>query len=464
MFDVLKSSLLLGCLLIAMVTKNVSAQYNTIITFNSSSDTIKYLSAEDIESITSTSTLSFKAVIAPNIETINAKAFSVGLLNNNILDSLIEVDGGNVKKVDINAFEYCWGLTKADFPNVDTLKMESFATCCALKEINLGSVRYIGHSVFANCVSLEKVYLSGDDLPVLGEGIFSHCHFKPGHIELIVSQAITNKYGYNTAMWPDSTWKMFYVYNPNPTWGPKIKLNLTNDAEQSINLFIGVDSLATDGYDSGIVFRYKDSELDTTLREDYDLPPAAPQTMTCRLVKDSLNPTSSYSYVDFRSISNSDKFLHRYWINIRWYSTQNPKINLHWGKLPIGIDSAKIRCREWMDNDDFHINMHEVEGLELDNESYKNLFINVWFNKNHIGIKYDKDNNLILYPNPTDNYVNLLSNDYTYYSIRNILGEELMIGKIEDNKINVVNLPQGVYILILNKNNNQSISIPFVRK
>ncbi|MCL2039515.1 MAG: leucine-rich repeat domain-containing protein [Bacteroidetes bacterium] len=466
-FDFLKS-LLLSCLIIALININVFAQYNTTINFNSASDTIKCLSAEDIESVTSTSTPPFKAIIDPNIETIDSNAFKTALRNNDILDSLIEVEGINVKKIGIGAFEDCGGLIKADFPNVDTLQINCFAICYSLKEINLGSVKHISHTAFAVCVGLEKIYLLGDDLPTLGEGVFNY-GITSGQCELIVSQAIINKYGYNTALWPDTTWKLFYVYNENPilAWGPKIKLDFTNDVSDRIKLFIGVDTLATDGYDSGIVFRYKDSTLDTNLIEDIDLPPPF-NNMTCRLVKDSNNATGSYSYVDFRGIPVETKFHHRYWINVRWHkadsATQIRKIKLNWGKLPEGIDSAKIRCREWWDTD-LYINMHEAESLDLEDINdivYNNLFIDIWFSKG-VGITYNKDNNDLIFPNPTENYINLLDDDYTHYSIYNLVGEAQMSGKIEDNKINVVNLPSGTYILILNKNNN-SPAVPFIKK
>lgn len=470
-FTFLKNSLLLSFFLIAMITKSVFAQYNITITFNSASNTIKYLSAEDIESLTSTSTPPFKAIIDPNIEIININAFKDGLQNNDILDSLIEIEGINVRKIDEGAFEYCCGLTKVNFANVDTLHTNCFQFCYSLKEINLGSVKYIGHTAFAICEGLEKIYLLGDDLPKLGEGVFNYGP-AAGQCELIVSQGIIDKYGYNTALWPDSTWKRFYVYNPDPiiAWGPKIKLDFINDVEDIIKLFIGVDSLATDGYDSGVVFHYKDSELDTMLMEDIDLPPPF-QNMACRLVKDSNNAASSYSYVDFRGIPTEAKFHHRYWVNIRWHKAdnvaQNRKINLHWGKLPDGIDSAKIRCREWWEDEDFYIDMRNVVGLELDNINeavYNNFFINVWFSKD-VGITYNKDNkNLILFPNPADNYINLLNDDYTYYNIYNLVGEELMTGNIKDKVISVVDLSKGTYILILKKDNTTSDAISFIKK
>jgi hypothetical protein len=251
-------------------------------------------------------------------------------------------------------------------------------------------------------------------------------------------------------------------------WGPKIKLELKNDGIQTSKLFLGVDTQATDGWDKDIIFNFKDSTIDTTLSEDVDLPPAPMYQMYCRLVKDSNQATASYSYVDFRSIpTNTDIFFHKYWLNIVWYSeTAFPKVYIKWGKLPNGIDSAKIHCREWMD-DNLYINMQDVEGIELDNEAYKNCFIHIWYNKEHSGIEEPKLLDIVLYPNPTDNFINLYNENYDNYSIINSIGTEFINSKLKlvaNNKIDIQGIPSGAYSIILTNKYGANERISFIKK
>ena len=254
-------------------------------------------------------------------------------------------------------------------------------------------------------------------------------------------------------------------------WGPKIKLEFENDIEQTARLFIGVDTLATDGYDDGVVFHYQDSLLDTTftLMEDLDLPPPPPYTMYCRLIRDTTNPAGSYSYVDFKGIpADEDKFFHQYIITIVWFveSFDSAWININWGELPDGIDSAKFRCYQWMD-DDYYVNMRDTNGVVLDNSAYKNCFVYVWYNKKHTDISYENEEDIILYPNPSNDYISFYNENYTDYFIVNSAGEELMSGNLSpqsNNKINIRNIPAGAYTMLVNKRNGEKNSLPFVKR
>jgi len=248
-------------------------------------------------------------------------------------------------------------------------------------------------------------------------------------------------------------------------WGPKIKLEFINDEEQTAKLFFGVDSLATDGWDKNINFHYKDLTTDTTLTEDIDLPPPPPQRMYCRLLRDTTPGNICYSYADFRDIPSDTLFYHRYVVNIVWYSSSiNPYINIKWGDLPDGIDSAKFRCYQWM-NDDSVVNMREKSEILLDNEAYKICYVYVWFNKKHSGILNEKLD-VILFPNPANELITFYNEDYNSYSIVNSAGSELSNGMLElnlNNHINTQNIPAGSYYMLLNKKGKNS-NIPFIKK
>ena len=86
---------------------------------------------------------------------------------------------------------------------------------------------------------------------------------------------------------------------------------MTNIFGTTKHLFIGVDSLATDGYDGGIVFTFGD----TTLTEDLDLPPFE-FGLVCRLIRDSNDPANTYTYVDMRGI-HDEPFFHKYTMLIK---------------------------------------------------------------------------------------------------------------------------------------------------
>ncbi|MDR0926354.1 MAG: T9SS type A sorting domain-containing protein [Ignavibacteria bacterium] len=250
-----------------------------------------------------------------------------------------------------------------------------------------------------------------------------------------------------------------------PQWGPKIKFEVTNDAKQRTNLYIGVDSNATDGYDKDVLFIY---EADT-LHEDMDLPPPPPKSMYVLLVKDSLNPYGSYSYVDMRSIP-SNSFFHKYRINIRWYNTGNPWVNIHWGKLPSGIDSAKIHCYEWFD-ESYFFDMKGDTALRLDNEAYQNCDIYIWYNQNSaLSDEPNVENYLTIFPNPVGDFLTFVTHsqitsyDNLHYSIYSMAGEQVLANSINTNMIDVSSLMPGCYSIIIKNSNGDNIYNNFIKK
>lgn len=234
-------------------------------------------------------------------------------------------------------------------------------------------------------------------------------------------------------------------------WGPKIKLEIMNDNEQNRKLYIGTDTNATNEWDKDVEFYY-----DTTkLIEDFDLPPAPPSDiMYCALIRDSTQPFDSYTYVDFRSIpKNESKFMHKYQMKIiNWASnTDKPYITIKWDKIKNGIDSAKIRCYSWFDENKY-VDMMTNNELITKNESDKVFDIIIWFNKDNLNINEKYENNKTkLYPNPIVNELNIESDDeimkYKIYSILGTIIEQKNISK--NAKIDMSKYNKGNYIIEL---------------
>jgi hypothetical protein len=237
--------------------------------------------------------------------------------------------------------------------------------------------------------------------------------------------------------------------------GPKLQFTLTNEVGDISKVWLGVDSMATNGWDSAVVFTYKD----TSLMEDVDLPPFPPYGMICYIIKDSTRPYDSYSYVDFKSIpKNTKQFVHKYRFYIRWANvTAEPTINIDWGKLPDGIDSAKIRAWEWMDTNRF-VNMKTDSIMLLDNQAYKNVDITIWYN-DYVSIAEDKnETKLLLYPNPATQFINIKDlPPSTPVKIYSGMGELMYDGN--ESSIFINELSNGTYFIKIGNK-----SYPFVKQ
>lgn len=222
-------------------------------------------------------------------------------------------------------------------------------------------------------------------------------------------------------------------------WGPKLELKFTNDAQQVRTLYIGVDANATDGYDSAVVFNFNGHEL----QEDIDLPPAPPNGLYCTLSKDTNDPYGTQSYVDFKGIPESTTFMKMYRVNLTWYITTYPAtVKIDWGSLPAGIDSAKIRCYEWFDEEQY-VNMEETENMLLDNEAYRTCYIWLWYNQG-VSVNETEDKNALLYPNPTSEILNI-NDEIQYAKIYSANGELMLTSNT--NQISVRHLPEGTYFI-----------------
>ncbi len=232
------------------------------------------------------------------------------------------------------------------------------------------------------------------------------------------------------------------------SWGPKIKLEVSNIHGQKSTLYFGVDAKATDGLDKDTFF-FDEKKL----IEDYDLPTSMPSgILACVMIRDTTNPTDYLeSYVDFRQIPGSDTFMHKFQLlKCSWgmIEPQDVKpIKIYWGKLPDGIDSAKFRGRQWM-KDAKEIDMKTVEYIDSASLIYdKSFYITIWFNKNS-GNFQKTDEITAIYPNITNDYTYCnIANAYQYMII-NMQGQVLSNQRFDnDSRINVQNLNSGVYYI-----------------
>ena len=242
------------------------------------------------------------------------------------------------------------------------------------------------------------------------------------------------------------------LHTTSKAWGPIFKLEIINDNNQKVPLYIGVDSLATDGYDEEVPFKFGD----TVIYENFDLPPAPPTGIYCFIVRDTLLSNDTKSYVDIRSIpENQDEFFHQYRLEIpKWdaANVDNPILKIHWGKLPDGIDSAKISCRGCYGPDSVkYTNMHEDEEFITNNIFHRRFDILVWYNKKHIAIAeelvsevfYSVENNRLTVNYSDNNY----SNEFQTLNIYSLLGTKLL--STSENSIDISGFAIGTYLIEL---------------
>lgn len=113
--------------------------------------------------------------------------------------------------------------------------------------------------------------------------------------------------------------------------------------------------------------------------------------------------------------------------------------------------------------------MKEYEEIELDNQAYKDCYINVWYNKTSSINGNSAENNTVT-PNPADNYISIANDNYCYYSIFDANGNKIKKSNIKhiknnsDISINIQMLSQGTYNIKLEKCNGTYKHYPFIKK
>ncbi|MDX9790688.1 MAG: T9SS type A sorting domain-containing protein [Candidatus Kapaibacterium sp.] len=225
----------------------------------------------------------------------------------------------------------------------------------------------------------------------------------------------------------------------------EININATNDIgnHTNYNTSFGISPDATDVLDTGL------GEL--------NLPP--PSFVGFHF---------AFEFIDSTLIEpDSSKYYDRIWTNkdLRHYPVgdsqlyvayklifrygQGKKLLLNWNKssIPDMIDSIFIT--DPMNGFLMKVDMKEVESLEWDHESVQTLNLHVYYNLGITSVDDQNYSELLTYPNPVENIVNLSDSYYfSHYSLANINGIELLNGKY-NNKIDVSSLAPGLYFLKL---------------
>ncbi len=231
------------------------------------------------------------------------------------------------------------------------------------------------------------------------------------------------------------------------SWGPKIKLEITDNNGLKNICYFGVDARATDAWDKDIIFEFDGNQLE----ENEFLPPPG-FTLYSYMIKDTLMEADSQSYVDFREIPNErDDFMHKFRLRVNWGNSSN--ITINWGEIPEGIDSAKFRSYHWYDEDEY-IDMLSNTEFQTDRRSnfIKFDFV-VWYNKT-ASIKEKQNIFIETYPNPATDYIYLDMNKYKSYIIRNLCGQ-ILCNSLESNNMSINNsidisgLSNGIYFIEL---------------
>ncbi len=96
------------------------------------------------------------------------------------------------------------------------------------------------------------------------------------------------------------------------------------------------------------------------------------------------------------------------------------------------------------------------------NHAYRNINYTDDLDQCSLGTSHFVKKNIIIYPNPAQDFINVNVRNKTDYSIYNIAGQFLQFGTIDtvDNALDVHNLPSGVYFIKL----NNADTIKFVKQ
>lgn len=222
----------------------------------------------------------------------------------------------------------------------------------------------------------------------------------------------------------------------------RVRLTIDNTFAIDSLLEFGAVSSATDG-------------LDTHLGE-IEVPPFPPPAFDIFAIfnLDTTNIDGLYSYKDYRSVpAEADEFYHRYTIDL---NKRVPSVaTISWGKLPEYIKSARI-----YDKLDilFSADMTKTNSVTIDNKDLPRvqIYIDVVYTKVPTSVQKINDN-FEVFPNPSKGWISLSNSEkISKIEIYNELSEIVFnTNSPISDKINLVNLKDGVYFIkIFDINNN----------
>ncbi|MBF8457552.1 T9SS type A sorting domain-containing protein [Kaistella sp. G5-32] len=73
-------------------------------------------------------------------------------------------------------------------------------------------------------------------------------------------------------------------------------------------------------------------------------------------------------------------------------------------------------------------------------------------------------NDLEIYPNPVDDFINIKQVGKFEYQLFDVSGKLVKSGKVVDQKISTVNLPKGIYVLVVQNDHNQKVTKKIIRR
>lgn len=209
------------------------------------------------------------------------------------------------------------------------------------------------------------------------------------------------------------------------------------------NLIIGLAPNATE-------------KMDTAYQE-YEIPdfpfPSGIFTAVC-LTYDSSEKKDIWSY---RSIYGPPKDQMKFMIKYRFrvFYGYSDSVKMSWGTLPDIIDSAIL-------SDNFggyrlKVNMKEKQSVVNKESLLDNFEVMVYYNLNKLGIRAHNNIPVDIYPNPTKDFISINSSEQiSKIEICNFFGNCLFSKLIDNNfsKIDLSQLPEGVYFVKLYQNDN----------
>ena len=221
----------------------------------------------------------------------------------------------------------------------------------------------------------------------------------------------------------------------------EININVKNDLNQTmqLNSSFGISPLATD-------------ILDTELGEQL-LPPAPFKGFY-----------AAFEFIDSTQIEpDGSKYYDRIWTNkdlrhfpdsITNYYVKHKmifrfgsgkKIIMNWNKnsIPEMVDSIFIK--DGFNGLVIKVNMKEQETMEWENDGILELYIHVYYNLKNTSVSDLPDNDIQIYPNPSDDYISIdVKNVVDSIELLDIFGRSVLTAE-QNNRIYIGSLPSGVY-------------------
>lgn len=222
----------------------------------------------------------------------------------------------------------------------------------------------------------------------------------------------------------------------------RVRLTIDNTFATDSLLEFGAVSSATDGLDAHL--------------GEIEIPPFPPPAFDIFAIfnLDTTNIDGLFSYKDFRSVpADENEFHHRYKIEL---NKRVPSVaTISWGKLPDYVKSARIYDEL---NLLFSADMKTTNSVVINNENLPKIpiYIDVVYTKVPTSVA-QKNENFAVYPNPSNGWISLSNSEkISKIEIYNELSEIVFnTNSLASEKINLVNLKNGVYFIkIFDINNN----------